>query len=151
MKRLKLGDLFELETSEGYAYVHFIYKDNKLGELIRILPQLYNARPSNLGEIVSHQERFMVFFPLSIARKRKIVNYVGNYNIEGYNKPKYMRTEYTVKGEFLGWHIIDTETWQRRLVKSLTSEEKKLSPWGIWNDTLLIERINQNWNIDDWS
>ncbi len=62
-----------------------------------------------------------------------------------------MRTEHNVKGEFLGWHIIDTHTWQRQLVKNLTPEHKQLSPWGIWNDTLLIENLVNDWDLEKWS
>jgi len=50
----------------------------------------------------------------------------------------------------LGWHIIDTETWQRQLVKTLTPEQKQLSPWGIWNDTLLIENLVDDWELEKW-
>ena len=62
-----------------------------------------------------------------------------------------MRTEHIVRGEFLGWHIIDTDTWQRQLVKSLTREQKQLSPWGIWNDALLIENLVNDWSLEKWS
>jgi len=41
-----------------------------------------------------------------------------------------MCTNHNVKGEFLGWNIIDSDTWQRQLVKTLNSEQKQLSPWG---------------------
>ena len=61
-----------------------------------------------------------------------------------------MRTEHNIRGEFLGWHIVDTETWQRQLVKTLSPEQKKLSPWGIWNDTLLIENLVNDWSLEKW-
>jgi hypothetical protein len=61
-----------------------------------------------------------------------------------------MRIEHMVRGEFLGWHIVNTATWHNTLVKNLSSEEKKLSPWGIWNDTLLIERLTNDWSLENW-
>ncbi len=150
MAKIKLGDLFELKTSKGYAYIHYIHKNDDLGELIRVLPKIYKKRPVNFNEIVSQKEKFIVFFPLSAATRKKLVEYIGFYNCENYTIPKYMRTEHNVRGEFLGWHIVNIETWQRNLVKSLTSEQKKLSPWGIWNISLLKERIIQDWKIEDW-
>ena len=85
------------------------------------------------------------------TNKRKIVELVGFYPANGFKKPEYMRTEHNVRGEFLGWHIINTETWKRELVKSLSLEQKELSPWGVWNDTLLIERLVDNWSLKNWT
>jgi hypothetical protein len=92
----------------------------------------------------------MIFFPLSFANKKKIVELVGHYPINEFKKPEFLRTEYYIRGEFLGWHIINTNTWKRQLVKTLTVEQKKLSPWGVWNDTLLIENLVNGWKLEDW-
>jgi hypothetical protein len=55
MEKIKIGDLFEIITPRGRAYLHYFYSD-------------------------------------------------------------------IIRGEFLGWHLVDTETWERTLVKSLSSE-----------------------------
>ena len=151
MVRIKLGDIFEIKTSKGNAYLHYIYKDKTIGDLIRVLPGLFTERPVIFDKLVTSKERYMLFFPLSAANKKRIVEQVGYYPADSFEKPRYMRTEHIVKGEFLGWHIIDTETWQRQLVKTLTQEQKKLSPWGIWNDILLIENLVDGWSLEKWS
>jgi hypothetical protein len=151
MARIKVGDIFEINTPKGKGYLHYIYKDRTKGDLVRILPGLYSERPASVDKLAGHQESFMVFFPLSASYKQKIVEQVGHYPADGFEKPRYMRTEHIVRGDFLGWHIIDTETWQRQLVETLTPEQKKLSPWGIWNDTLLIENLANDWNLEKWS
>ena len=150
MARIKIGDIFEIETPKGKAYLHYIYKDKEAGDLIRVLSGLYSERPANLEELAGSKERFMVFFPLSVAKRQNIVKQVGHYPVK-FEKPRYMRSEYIVRGEFLGWHIIETETWHRQLVKTLTPEQKELSPWGIWNDTLLIENLVDDWSLETWS
>jgi len=150
MARIKIGDIFEINTPKGKAYLHYIYKDRTTGDLVRVLPGLYSDRPANFDKLAGSKERFMVFFPLSAAYNRKIVEPVGYYSADSFGKPKYMRTEHIVRGEFLGWHIIDTETWQRQLEKKLSPEQKKLSPWGIWNDTLLIENLIGDWSLEKW-
>lgn len=150
MRKIKLGDIFEINTPKGKAYLHYIYKDKITGDLIRVLPDIYAERPASFDELASSKERFMVFFPLSAAMKLKIVIQVGHYSTDNFGRPRYMRAEHIIRGEFLGWHIIDTETWQRQLVKTLTPEQKKLSPWGIWNDTLLIENLMNDWNLENW-
>ena len=149
MARIKIGDIFEIETSKGKAYLHYIFKDDTNGDLVRVLSGLYSNLPDDLEDIASKDEDFIVFFPLSAANRKKIVEKVGHYRND-FKRPEYMRTEHYVRGEFLGWHIINTDTWQRKLVKELDDNQKKLSPWGIWNDTLLIERLEERWTLDNW-
>lgn len=151
MGRIKVGDIFEINTPKGKAYLHYIYKDKTIGDLIRVLPGLYSERPAGFDKLAASKERYIIFFPLSAAYKQKIVEQVSHYPVDNFEKPKYMRNDHIIRGEFLGWHIIDTETWQRQLVKTLTPEQKKLSPWEVWNDTLLIENLLNDWSLDKWS
>ncbi|WP_156350813.1 hypothetical protein [Psychrobacillus sp. FJAT-21963] len=55
-----------------------------------------------------------------------------------------------VNGELICWHIIDYDTWKRETVERMTEEQKQLSPWGIWNDTLLKQRLAEGWTLDRW-
>jgi len=50
--------------------------------------------------------------------------------------------------DFVGWHIVDNETLWRRKTDKLSDEERKLSPWDSWNDTLLSERIASGWTLE---
>jgi len=151
MAKIKIGDIFEINTPRGMAYLHYIHKDGVTGELIRVLQGLYSERPANFDELAASQERYIISFPLSAAAKQKIVESVGYYPASNFSKPKLMRTKHNVRGEFLGWYLVDTETWHRQLVKTLSVEQKKLSPWGIWNDTLLIENLVNDWSLENWS
>ena len=150
MAAIKLGDIFEIKTTKGYAYLHFIYKDKETGDLVRVLHGLHSKRPIDFNDLASHQEQFMVFFPLSFANKKNIVEFVGSYPADEFEKPKFMRIEHFVRGEFIGWHIINTDTWQRQLTQALSPEQKKLSPWGVWNDTLLIESLENDFSLATW-
>lgn len=150
MARIKVGDIFEVVTSSGKAYLHYIHKDSVTGELVRVLKGLYSERPTTFEKLAASEERYFISFPLSAATKRKIVEPVGYFPATSFSKPKLMRTEHNVRGEFLGWYLVDTETWQRQLVRTLTPEQKKLSPWGIWNDVLLIENLVNDWSLEKW-
>jgi hypothetical protein len=150
MKRIKTGDIFEIVTLKGKAYLHYIYKDETIGHLVRVLRGLYIERPAHFDELATSEERYMVFFPVSVACHRKIVEHVGHYPADDFEKPKYMREQHNVRGEFLGWNIIDTDTWQRQLVKQLSPEQIQFSSWGIWNDTLLIECLVNDWSLEKW-
>jgi len=150
MTKIKIGDIFEINTPKGKAYLHYIYSDKTLGELIRVLNGLYTERPENFDKIALN-ERYMLFFPLKVACNRKIVEKVKYFSAVNYNMPKYMRAKHSIRGEFLGWHIIDTATWERQLIKDLSKEQIKLSPWGVWNDTLLIEKLVDDWSLEKWT
>ena len=137
-------------TPQGKAYLHYVFKDKVMGELVRVLPHFYSQTPDYLGKLAESEERFMVFFPVSVACRRKLIENVGHFDLKNFVKPNLMRNKHLVRGEFLGWHLIDTNTMHHQLVKNLSAEQKKLSPWGIWNDTLLIERLASGWKLEEW-
>jgi hypothetical protein len=148
--RIQLGDVFEINTVKGNAYFQYVYKDEKIGELIRVFSGFFRTRPSDIHTIVMSDVLYQVFFPLSAAQRRKIVGKVGNHSGFVSQKPEQMREKHIIRGEFLGWHIVDTDTWRMKAVKKLSLQQKALSPWGIWNDTLLVQRLEDGWNLDNW-
>lgn len=152
MKRIRLGDVFELETTKGKAYVQFVHDNKDVSELIRILPGLFSECP-DLESIVSKKEEFFVHFPLKAAFKKGIVRFVGSFELpDGLKLPQKMRTEVVDNnGDLIGWHIVDYSSWQRESISDLTEDQKALSPWGIWNDTLLADRLASGWSLENWS
>lgn len=151
MKKIQLGDIFEIETSKGLAYLQYVWQDKLTGEMIKVWGQFYASRLTDFQEMVSDKERFIISFPVAAGMRKGIIKRVGNLPIVGFVKPSFMRTKHSIRGEFLGWHIVDTETLQRSLVVSLNSSQIQLSPWGIWNDTLLIEKLESGWTLDNWT
>lgn len=151
MKKITIGDVFAIKTPRGEAYLQYAYKDNSNIEIIRVLPGLFLDRPADIVELVNRKELFLVRFPLAAAYRKKIVEFVGHYPIpSNFEKPRYMRSDFIDKDGNLIWHIIDTETGKRQLVKELSEEQKMLSPYDIWNDTFLIERLTEGWTLDKW-
>lgn len=149
--RIGIGDVFAITTSHGEGYLQFVYKDDQGIEFLRVMPGLYKSNPDNLGEIVEQKERYVIGFPLGAAYRKKIVDRVGNFPIpDWFQMPQLFRSAHMVRGEFLGWHIIDRETWRRELVERLSAKERELSPWEIWNDTMLKERLVENWSLEMW-
>jgi hypothetical protein len=152
MKRIAIGDVFSINTPKGNAYFQYACKDKNNIEMLRIFPGLFEDIPSDLGELVRKKELFLISFPLAAAYRRELVELVGSYPIpEGFQKPKYMRTDNIDRnGVLVNWYIVDTETLKREKVLELTEEQKKLSPFEIWNDTLLIEKLTEGWTLDKW-
>lgn len=149
---MRTGDIFEIHTPEGKAYLQYITTDDVSGELVRVLNGTFLQTPKSeeLEKLVIARKRFKVHFPLKAAQRKGIVHKVGHSESGDLSKPQYMRAKKVVRGELHGWHIVETTTGKRELVDSLSEEQIKLSPWGVWNDTLLIERISKGWSLERW-
>ena len=151
MSKIKLGDIFEIETKKGKAYFQCVHSHKVRGELIKVFNCLYEEQPPKIESVLLIKDFYYIGFPLIFAYKKNIVKKVGNIPLSNdFIYPKYMRDKHIVRGEFIGWHIIDTETLHNQLVKELTEEQKQLSPFGIVNDTYLKERLEEGWTLSKW-
>jgi hypothetical protein len=149
--RPRLGDVVEITTPRGFAYAQFTHKHDappRYGALIRVLPGLFINRPSEFATLVSGPSSFMTFFPLGAACHRGIVKVVANEVVPPHAStfPTFRSSVKVGPGKRGGpWYLWDgTREWR---VDSLTDAElRKYPPRGIWNDTLLIERILEGWS-----
>jgi hypothetical protein len=144
--RPRPGDVVEVETPKGFAYAQYTHKHATNGALIRVLQGLFGSRPTNFAEIVQRPEQFLLFFPLGAACNRGIVRVVAEEEIPASAQtfPLFRSGSADAQGEVKVWFLWDgVREWR---VDRLTPEQKKLPlrP-GVWNDTLLIERIVSGW------
>ena len=152
MAKIELGDIFEINTAKGKAYFQCVKIDKLNCDTIKVFNQLYDERPSSITSLLHVPDYYFIGFALGAALKRKLVEKIGNIPLPtNFESPKYMRSKHVVRGQFLGWHIVDTKTLKRQFVERLSSEQKQLSQWGTWNDTLLKERLESGWNLENWS
>lgn len=142
---VKVGDIFEIATPRGLAYFQYTSKDSQYGHLIRILPGIFEARPTSLSTLAATKELYFTYFPLGAAFRQDIVQRVANEPIpQGSEKPRLMRRAGGRRGKkVLNWFLSDGEKEWR--VDRLNEDERDLSIKAIWNDTLLIERITEEW------
>lgn len=148
--KLKPGDTYRIPTQKGYGFLQYIETDDLGIEFVRILEPI-----SENGEItqaeVNQSERWNIGFPLKVAIRRKIVEKVGHFDLpKEFEKPEFARSKHTIRGEFHGWHIVNRKTLMHQLKKELNEDDLKLSPHGIMNDTLIIERLEENWRLENW-
>lgn len=116
-------------------------------ELIKIFYDLHQNQPNEINSIING-DFFYNRFSLKAALRRKIVSKIGNSPLSAdFESPKYYRTE----NDFgKGWQIVNAKTWYRDTVSVLSDEQKKLSPWGSMNDTLIIELLESGWKLENW-
>ena len=148
---LNIGDLFEISTPPGLAYLQLTHTDPDQGSLIRVLPGTHGGRPEALEPIVQTHEQFHAFFPLAAALRRGIVERVGNYEVPATSRsfPTFRSsTKNPVTDEWEDWWLWDGQReWK---VAELSDAQRDLSPGGIINDTLLIDRVVSGWRPRDF-
>lgn len=150
-KKIEIGDIYELqsENDDLKAYLQCVeipVDDRNEIELIKVYYSLYTSTP----EIKTFQSEdfFFIRFPLKAALRKKIVKKIGYLPLpDNFKIPRYYRTT-----NFTGdaWQIIDSTTLKRTNINELSEEQKKLSPWGMMNDTLIIELLKKGWNLENW-
>lgn len=71
-------------------------------------------------------------------------------NAENFSKPDFTRTPFCIGNTFRVRHIVNTQIWEITAVDNLNLVQKSYSPWGVWNNTLQIEGLAENWRLDKW-
>jgi hypothetical protein len=149
--KLDKGDVFKILTKKGFGFMQYV-ETTALGmEYVRIIDLISEKGKITINDI-DKLERWNIEFPLKAAIRKKIVTKIANFNLPLSYKPHlFARTEHSIRGEFLGWHIVNRKTLKLELREKLTKDELKLSPHGIMNDTLIIEYLEKDWKLLEWN
>ncbi|MBA3330616.1 MAG: hypothetical protein H0T39_07035 [Actinobacteria bacterium] len=148
------GDVVELETRDGLAYVQYCLEYPMMASLVRVLDGIFSQRPTDLGALVEASDRFVAFFPffpLRAAVRRGLMAVVAHHDV-----PESLRTLPLFKsggyrdpeGRVASWFLWDGGE-SVHVGKALTDEQQSLPDREIVNDTLLIERILEGWKPSD--
>lgn len=148
--KLSKGDTFRIKTKIGFGFLQYVETDEMGIEFVRILETIKESGEISQSE-VDKPERWNTGFPLKAAARKKITEKIGSFEIpDSFVNSEFARTEHKVRGEFLGWHIVNKSSLKRELKKYLNENDLKLSPHGIMNDTLIVERLEENWRLENW-
>jgi hypothetical protein len=153
MKKYKFGDIFYIKNKKTTVVIQFVEDHKTFGSLVRVLSK-HKGKIKQISDIQLDLEKelFVLFFPLAAAIQRKIAVFLTNDSKFKFTIPRYMRSEHYTKNDgFTGWEIHDLQESKMHVVKSLDKETIKFSPWGIWNDTLLLEVAESEWSLGTWT
>lgn len=142
----KIGDLIEIGAPSGWAYALFTHSSKMYGALLRMFPGIFQSRPDDLSVLVHQTPLFSCFFPLNAAVKQGRVAVAGKVRVPNELSafPVFRAGMLNpATGKVDNWWLWDGENEIR--IGSLTPEQRKLDIRGVWNDTLLIERIEKQW------
>lgn len=146
-KRPRIGDVFEIPTKVGLTYAQYTHNHQaNYGELVRVFDKTFRKRPVDFEKLAEHPVRFSVFFPLGVAIHRRVFEIVAHLDVRADLQPfPTFRHGFNVKptDKVKIWFLWDgKKEWK---VGELTSEQRRLPILEIWNDTALIEAIEQGW------
>jgi regulator of RNase E activity RraB len=145
------GDVIEIFTGRGLAYAQYTHEDRGFyGSLIRVLPGIFEARPSDLRSLVAERERFWTFISLKEAVQAKDLAIVGHEEIPARARVfPVLRLAGAIdaNGEVLNWLLWDgTKKWK---IPQLTPDYAKLSIASVWGIELLEKRVASDWSPPD--
>ena len=151
-KRIKIGDVAELQTKNSLACAIYTHKKPMYGTLIRVVDGFFDQRPV-LEEISSRDIRFSTFFPLQYAVSQGITEIIGNLELS-----KEMSAFPLLRGagtrgrdgKVRDWYLWDGQN-ERAIGSCLSAKERRLSLLQMLNDTTLIERVEEGWCPEDES
>jgi hypothetical protein len=143
---IKSGDVFSISTSKGYAFFQYVKKLPPMGAMIRVLPGIFDRVPGDLSDLVSRETNFWVFFPVAAAEKLGIVKKIQNIQV-----PIHAMETPVFRAGIVDPSTKRVETWwfwngeKEWMVGEISEEQRKLPIRQAWNDTLLVERIEEGW------
>ena len=144
--RPRIGDVVEIPVAGGFAYAHYSHRHSRYGALLRVLKGIFDERPDDMSQIVDREYQFTTFFPLSAACREGIVTIVVNEDLPERAKefPTFRARAVGLNGAKGPWWLWDGENeWQ---IGSLEAGMESLPIRGVWNDTLLVSRIESGWS-----
>ena len=137
---------FSRSRRRTLAYARYTLRRPQWRARIRVFSGFHAVHPDTFKEIVAQAERFVTFFPLQAAIDQSIFKIVAHESVpETARKlPLFRAPGHVDRDGFVhDWWLWDGEKeWK---VGKLSQEQKTLPIREVWNDTLLIERIEENW------
>ncbi|MDX1963549.1 MAG: hypothetical protein SFX18_10370 [Pirellulales bacterium] len=151
-RNLLIGDVLEIKTSRGYAYVQCANKLPFFGNLIRVLPGFYHRSITDLEEIVSKKESYFTFFYWDKYVDRDIVYKVGRLQI-----PKDCVIPTLFRGgskdpknqNIATWWLWDSVTNKEWKVGKISKKQRELPIRHILNYIALIYDLERGWHPRD--
>ena len=127
--RPRLGDLVEVPTAKGLAYLHHTHYCETYGHFIRAIEGLHSQRPDDLEVLIHQPTLFWRFFRLGLACWQRLVKIVASFPVpEEFRPVPPMRTTsgHDAYGYPRAWALLHNG---RRidLGEDLTEEEQRLS------------------------
>lgn len=147
-KRARIGDVMEVSTPRGLAYIHYtcLKEEPWYLETIRVLPGFFTERPMDFTELVNDPKAFFVFFPARAAVSQGLAEIVAHHPMPPEQSfPAAYRREGASnrEGRVLAWFIC--EGTKETMVRELTPEQLYLPVASIFLHDSLVSALTEEW------
>lgn len=145
-KKVKLGDVLQILTSQGVACAQVTHKHPEFDYLIRIFSGFYDAQPEDFAAVVNNGIQFSAFIVVQSAVNQGLLSVVGNAPVPDSLQafPMFRSRNGGPGGSIWLWN--GSESF--RLDRDLLPEEMKYPTEGIISAPLLVERIENNYKAE---
>jgi hypothetical protein len=147
----KIGDIVEIKTPKGLAYVQYTAKHTAppvFGELIRVLPGLYESPPVDLSALAKEKEKYFVFTPITFACRKKWATIVSNEAIPAWVQGvpvMRMANRIGAHGKGRDWYLWDGVDAS----PANNADIKEFSIAEILGHDILVDRLAERWLPSD--
>lgn len=139
-KRVKAGDILELEARDHFAYLHYIGKHPEYGDAVLVSPRVQTRWSPGTGDIFAGG--YVAFYPAAAAVQQGLVKVVGHSPPPAL--PRQLRRPGARSADRVVTWVIEGDS--REVVRTkLSQEELQLPIAAIWNHELLVQRIADGW------
>ena len=148
-KRIQIGDIIEIPTKTGFAYAQYTHQHPTHGGLIRVFEPLFQRRPTDFTELTRGPVRISTFLPVRAAINRGVFDVVAHEEVAKHNRsfPLFRAgiADPQTKKVSIWWFWDGEREWK---VGQITPEQRRMPLRGVWNATLLVERIEGGWRSE---
>lgn len=153
MVKLTIGDIVQIPTARGFAYAQFTHQHPMYGAVLRVFKGVHRDGAPPSTRWTENDVQFTCLFPLRSAISKGRLSIFARATVPQALKefPTFRSgTPHRDTGKVADWWLWDGKTETR--VGQLSQSQFSMPIRGVWNDTLLVNRIENEWSLaHDWN
>lgn len=146
---IKIGDVFQILTSEGVCYGQVTHTHEKWKFVVAVFREFVAKQPLDFTKIVSREPQFITTFLLQDAVRQGLFSVVANVPVSKHLQefPVFRGTN-NLNGAETMWFFWDGER-EWKVNRPLTKKEKKFPEGPSFPSApLLVEKIVRNYRAE---